>query len=129
MLKNQKNSIFTNKEIHKICKMMCEGKKPKLIIKELGIKDKKEKSRYSHVIEAILNKDAWKSISKNYDFRKYNENKRQVLDKKIVEEICKLLENNNSLKEINEKLNVSIHVIYKIKVRKNWKNISKNYKW
>ena len=58
----------TNEDVHKICKLMEEGKSNKEIIDIFGITGKKKRERFRGVIKHIRARKTWVPISRNYKF-------------------------------------------------------------
>lgn len=64
-----RNSIFTEKDIHKVCSMMEKCKTVRETLKLLKIK--KNKDKYARLIYGILAESMWADISCNYDFSSF----------------------------------------------------------
>ena len=61
-------ATLTNKQVHKICKLMQDGYSNKDIIKYFGIADKCKKEKFRGVLKHIRSRKTWKPISNNYEF-------------------------------------------------------------
>lgn len=84
----------------------------------------------------IKNGKRWKSISKNYDFSKYDKcsraskgssNGSSKINESIAEQICMRLCNTESPTEIAKVLNVSRRTVYGIRKRESWTHVSCKY--
>lgn len=106
---------------------------------QLGTYDIKTINKMTHVsignILKIKSGQTWKHVSKEYDFSNYKFTRGRVGNKnacgKITENqaelICGMLERRYTCNEISESIGVSRSIVYHIKCRHTWKNISKNF--
>lgn len=121
------SSKMSEKEIHKICKLLEENKiKVKDIPKKIG------GNCTIKIVQNILYNNSWSQISSQYDLSKHTieENHgKSKLTKKQVTKICKLLQDTNlNYKEIALKVGgCTIHDVNHIKNKFTWKSISDNY--
>lgn len=131
------NSIFTNEEVHEICRMLSEGVPIKTIVKimEEKIYPRKYSYRMSDIIYQILHRIIWTSVSKDYVFHDYS---RIHLNSEQVHLACKALEDGYSYDTIIDIVlgmqNCDDHkrerikeTLYNIKRGKSFTNISSNY--
>lgn len=131
------NSIFTNKEVHEICRMLSEGVPIKTIVKimEEKIYPRKYSYRMSDIIYQILHRIIWTNVSKDYVFHDYS---RIHLNSEQVHLACKALEDGYSYDTIIDIMlgmqNCDDHkrerikeTLYNIKRGKSFTNISSNY--
>ena len=112
---------YSKKKIKKICKLLMQGLSNKDICKILNVP--------KHLVSDIKNKRVWKSVVKDYEFPK----KKNYSDE-FINDICKLIDNGNSTKEIKKKLNLPNiqkynDLIKNIKNNGYYSYISKNYKF
>ena len=111
------HSTLTKKNVRDICEVLSSGN---YTYDSLS----KKYNCAPETIRAILIGKTWKRISSGYVFKL-----KRRLDEKDAHQACKFLEEGYSPEEIGKILNCSKEVIKRIKYRKNWKNISKNYKF
>lgn len=121
------SSKLSNKDVHKICKLLEENKLkateiPELIGPHCTIK----------MVQNILYNNTWPIISKNYDLSKHTieENHgKSKLTKEKVHEICKLLETTTlSYQKISDIVGgCTKHDVNHIKNGYTWTSISKEY--
>ena len=90
----------TNELVNKICQLIDDGMTPRDIREYLHLPDTKSNRQF---IIDIRRKKSWTSISKNYKFYNYNENKNfKIYNVKFIKGICKLLDENKTHKEITD---------------------------
>lgn len=121
---------MTNEQVHQICKLLECGYKSKHIVDLLSLSN--EKYNIDYIVASIASKRAWTSISNNYNIP---DNKQVYLfTDKQVNDICSLLEQKKTAKEILNLLSIENNDrnregIGTIKRRITYKRISKNYNW
>ena len=120
-LKGEKSvrTKLNNKKVKKICRDIEKGKLSlKEITRKYGI------PRY--ILDNILYRKTWISISYKYDFSRRECDK--IINKKTVIKICKDIESNKySLQKVADMNGVKFHIVKSIFYRQTWKNISKDY--
>ena len=119
------NSIYSNEQIHGVCKML---ESRIYSYNDIMNKFKVKKG----LISSIKRKKNWKDISNQYDIPKTYDrdvkNDKNLKSSKLIHEICKLLEEGNMKQcEISKLLNVSEKYISAIKHKKVAINISSKY--
>ena len=116
-------SIYTNKQIEKVCKLLESNK---YTVKEIS-----EKTDVStDTIYSIRTKNIWSEISKKYNIPKVQKISNTVYTNKQIEKVCKLLESNKyTVKEISEKTDVKKSTVNDILHKRRWQHISDNYKF
>ena len=111
-------NLMKEKDAHFICHCLEKG---------MGCTEIADKYGYPHSsIFQIKRGENWKRISKQYNFAKpvkYNE---KLTEEQVIE-ICKLLNEGNSIVAIHRARGYSKDVIGKIKAGKNWKHITCKY--
>lgn len=127
------NAKSNNLLIHKICELMEQGYLNKEIFKLLDIPI----NRYTKsLLTRIRTGKQWKEISKNYNIT--NKNTLRNNDTKLIESICQMLEKGYSHKQMRGKLGIPSDkdskrkfkcLVYGIKTRRNYKDISEKYHW
>lgn len=93
---------------------------------ELGFKNKEIRELLGVTKKTILNirdGNTWKSISCEYDFPR----ERSLLTKDKVIKICELLQEGKRTIDVANETGYPYHAIQKIKKRKTWHEITKNY--
>ncbi len=119
-----------NETVHKICKMISEGKRNIEIINELGLPNDQHGKG---LITRIRTGRSWKDITQAYDFIKTGSLKK--VPDEVIHEICKLLEHNYPVGEIFKEVGL-VHgyqyprfkgLVYDIRTGKCHRSISKNY--
>lgn len=117
---------FTNDEIIQICEYMKAGFTSKYITDKFDIKDRE-------LLSDIRNKRRWAHVTKDYTFDKYDmsgENNPSAKYKETdIHTICKELSKGTKPIDIHKKYGYSIDIISKIKRRKNWHIITKQYNY
>lgn len=119
-------SIYTEKQIHQVCKLLQANKLPKPKISE-------ETGVAIYTIDKILQGKKWRAVSKDYDLSKYDRKSintgstpKYTVDQ--IEQVCKLLEeNNNTMIEISQITGVRFYTIADIKRKRTWTRISNKY--
>lgn len=126
---NKPNSIYTEKQVHAVCKMLEEGKGQKEISETLNVA--------ISLINSIKFSGKWKYISSQYNIDSTNKLPKRKKDgspnsAKLtingVENICKLMMKNISDKDIAKLYNVSKGTISDIRLGTSWRNITSKYK-
>lgn len=119
---------YSDKTIHKICKMIQDGYLNSEISKEVGVSNS--------YISSIRNREWRKDISEKYNWDIISlDNKRgsntynATIDENIARKICKMIQDGYKNKEISDKLNIPRYIIKNIRNRRNWKHVSKYFKW
>jgi len=115
---NHYHSIYSDKQIHEVCKLLVKKIPMNEIVKITGVANS--------TIRKIKEGENRKDISKLYDidkspyyYTKYTKNQ--------IHSICKLLENHVSMKLITSILNIDKHLIRSIIHGGTWKSISSQY--
>lgn len=125
---NANGSIYSDKEIHEVCKLLETGKFLNTEISEItGVN--------ISVISKVKCKECWTHISNQYNIKKPVKNAKGSLSasskysENQIHKVCKLLElGNKTMTEISKETNVGYDMIYRIKTGKNWLEISSKYK-
>ena len=131
------NSLFTNDQVHEICRMLSEGVCIKVIasIMEKAIYPKKASCKMTDIIYQILSGNTYKSISKDYVFHDYS---RIHLTDDEVRDVCIALSIGKSYDFIiDEVLDMGYcdktererlkETMYRIKTGKSFTRISSEY--
>ena len=128
------NSKVTNELVHQICKMMEDGYLNKDIIKILSLENT---TYYKSLLTRIRVGAEWKSISSQYNI--INKNTLRKNSEEYIEDICKLISQGHSLKEMRTILNIDNNnetekakfkkLVWFIRTRKCYKDISQKYSW
>lgn len=113
--------------IHDICKMLEDGELPITeIARRAGV-------NYS-VPYGIKNYGNHRDISIQYDIENHlsvKENYAPIISRKLgeheVHEVCRLLEKNLTVLQVHERTRISTSIIYRIKERKAYVSVAKNY--
>lgn len=128
------NATLTNEQVRFICASLQDGKSIKFIESELGDTNSKNLRRE---INAIKERKAWNSISKDYTFPEGNE-RNKFTDNEVFT-ICKMLENGYNYKEILTALGIDVailnphelsnfnDIISNIRIGRYYRNISENF--
>lgn len=127
------NAKVDNDQVHKICKLMESGYLNRDIVKLLELpKDDYTKA----LLTRIRTGKEWKSISSQYNI--INKNTLRKNDEKFVEDICKLIEKGYSVSDMRKILELSTNpkdkrrfksLVWAIRKRKSYKDISEKYSW
>lgn len=127
------NSKISNEKVHIICHLLEIGKSNTDIIQEVGLK----KNGYStSLITRIRNGSEWKSISSQYNITVKN-SLRQTPDDVVIE-ICEMLSKGYSLAKMRNVMGIDNddkskkkfkNLVTSIRLRRSFKDISKNYNW
>ena len=114
-------AVTCDEDAHEICRLLEKGYRMSDVskmtgfnlqfVKRLKISDIK---KYEH-------------ITKSYDFSKLSSFKQT--DRETIENICKLIQQGKTNYAIGDELSVCRKVVERIKNRKSYKEISKNYTW
>lgn len=130
---NAPNAQTTNLFVEKICELMEQGYYNKEIMKILDM----EKNAYTKsLLTRIRTGKEWKEISKKYNIT--NKNTLRNSDTELIKSICEMLSKGYPLKQMRNTLGISDDkeskrkfkcLVYGIKTRRNYKDISKNYVW
>lgn len=125
------NAKVSNIKVEMICKYMEEGFSNKDILSKLNFDNNRY---YKALLTSIRTGSKWKSISSKYNIENKNTLRRNTPE--FVEEICKLLEKSYSIKEMRKELNIPDvdkekfkKLVWFIRTRKTYKDISINYVW
>lgn len=137
-VENVRHSMFTIKtrdtlwnpnEIHSICKMIESGFSSREIYNNKWICEKISYDSFKVLIHHLINHTKyWVDISSKYNLDNWNSISKIYSDD-LVHQICRLLENGISQKEIETQLNVPLKYISSIKNRTARVNISKHYQF
>lgn len=114
---NKALRTISDNTIHEICKRLQNGETRTSISRDMNIS--------IAIINSIRSGQGYQDIAQYYTFPNLSPH----LSKDKIKEICLMLENHYTTKEIIDKLGVDKHTIYNIKNRKRHIKISKNYKW
>lgn len=123
---NNSQSVYSNEQIHHVCKMLEENKNTKT---EISIKT----GVAIFTIDSILRNKKWKHISSLYDISRYNVKAKNTgsipkFTNEQIHDVCKLLEDKKyTTREINKLTGVNYYTICDIRKHKSWKSISKQY--
>jgi NUMOD4 motif. len=113
----------SDNHIHKICKMLEQEYSYGYISEKLNI------PRY--LPGAITRRGVYYHIASQYkipNFRKYDHKiSPRITNIDLIHNICKLLSEYKTNAEIVKELNVKNHIVQNIRIRLNWKHISKDY--
>lgn len=126
---NNGMSIWTNEQVHKLCKALEDGNSYSDALILAGLPNT-ENNRFN--VSHIVQRKRWKSIS---NFYKLPMPKSTNDYNPYIKDICRLLSEGNSIKDIIIELNINgnydniRNVIKNIKNRKTYTNISKDYNW
>lgn len=121
-------SVLNKTKVFDICALLSEG--------NIRIKDIASKVGVStESVIKIKNHYNWKRVTEKYDFSSYRFNRglpgesnpNAKLSEATANCICEMLVNKISVKEISDKLGVSIHCVRNIKYKKTWKHLTKSY--
>lgn len=127
------NSKVENALVHKICQFMEDGYKNIQIIKRLDLDNN---SYFKSLLTRIRTGKQWKEISSQYNIN--NKNTLRNTDIEYIDSICQMIEKGYSLKQMRANLGIPDTAIYKrrfkslvygIRMRKNYKDISDKYTW
>ena len=119
-----------NETVHKICKMISDGKKNIEIITALGLPNDQHGKG---LITRIRTGRAWKDISSKYDFIKTGSLKK--VPDELIHTVCRYLEKKYPLKQIVEAIGITTpseyhrlkSLVYDIRTGRCHKEISKQY--
>ena len=123
------NSVYTDEEIHRVCKLLSEGKHVKEAAKLAGVPES--------CVRSVKYLGKWKHIASLYDIPKVGDIPRHVpntpshsakLSESDVHEICKMLVNGSSYKDIASRWNISKATIASIRNGRAWNYIAKTMK-
>lgn len=123
-------SKFSKKTVHDVCKLLEKGYSNKEISIKLHLEEKYncEYEVVKGFIKSIKSKRAWVWVSDNYDIPEPKKMKSN--DKKLIEKICLLIQENYNNDHILDKLKLEDRdrkLIGRIRRKKAWVEISKNY--
>ena len=114
------NSVYSNKQIKKVCKHLEENK--------LSMREISKKTLVSYtVVKQIRNHIIWNDISKDFNIDNYSIDTKEKFTSEQIHRVCKLLSENVKQSDISEITGIpyaTIHAIFKRKIRT---NISKDY--
>ena len=123
------NAIYTDKQVHEVCKLLEFGKHVKEVSEILGVDE--------WLPRAIKYNGRWKHISSQYnipragEISKFNTNekyKSAKLTEEQVHQVCKLLQDGNTSREVSKITGIKESTISPIRLGKAWVYISKTYK-
>lgn len=134
---NNVTSKFKNEQIHEICKLMEQGIPYPIILQSLDIEVSEQNL---NILTKIRCRKLWNGISVQYNIpNKEYRSDFIIYTEMEIRKICKLLEQGLDNKEISNIMNIDTsnyksydkfrHFIKRIKERKSYTEISKNYKW
>lgn len=110
---------YSDEQIHILCRYMEQGFRNKDLASMTGIHPSK--------VSMIRNGLAYQHISCEYTIEVSKRGNRISTDK--ILDICKMLQDGLSPREISMKLNVGYQTVRYIKRRETYQDISKNFKW
>ena len=122
------NSVYTNKQVHEVCRLLELGKQPKEVSETVGVP--------VNLVNSIKYYGKWKSISSQYNIPKANELPRTkthyhntgiIYSEDIVRKACDMLSAGKTNAEVSKTLNIGEATISNIRNGKRWKNISSEY--
>ena len=120
--------VYSEDQIHQVCKLLVDRKKTISDIEKITGVDKS-------TVADIASKRRWSKISSKYNFpssfiRKGEDNHNNLHTEAQIRQVCKLLEDSKqSAINISETTGVSINTIHDIMFGKSWKHISSQYKF
>lgn len=113
-------ATITDGEATEICELLAEGKRPKEVSEITGIREK--------VVRHIYHGEAWKQLTKNYEFPEYEGPKPYDYSDDVIKDVCDLIqEGKKNNREISEIAGVSERYISDIKTKKRRLDISSDY--
>ena len=115
---NSVNSIYTEKDIHVVCKLLEQGYINKDISDATGVK--------THTVSLIRSGNSWRHISSKYNIPK----KSRTLSNSTVMWICKMLEKKLTTRQIlslSTNPKITLHLIKDIRSGRIYKDISKEF--
>lgn len=115
----QANRILTEEQVEEICKRLENGERPKDICKDYGVKEM--------AIKKIAKGITWRFISENYNI--HPKNYKFKITEEQAEEICRRLSRGEKARKIAEIVGTTEGNIRNIIKGRNWKWISKKYKF
>ena len=113
-------AILNDLDVVQIYQRLQLGEKSKALAKEFGVE--------ATAISKIKRKELWKHITDSLDDI-YIKPKSQKMDEDKVHLICKMLVDNILPTPVAEELNVPVDLVYDIKRRKGFKQITSLYEW
>lgn len=117
---NSHLATITDGEATEICELLAEGKRPKEVSEITGIGEK--------IVRHIYHGEAWKQLTKNYEFPEYEGPKPYCYSDDIIRDVCDLIqEGKKNNREISEITGVSERYIGDIKTKKRRLDISSDY--
>lgn len=124
---NTRENLWNPNEIHSICKMIQDGLTTREIYNNDWISEKLSYDSLKVLVHHLINHTKfWVDISSKYNLSNWNSISKKYSDE-TIHEICRLLENGKSPKEIEDQLNVPLKYISSIKTRSARKDISSAY--
>ena len=125
------NSAYTDEQIEKVCELLQDGGfTNKEIAKLTGVSTAMVSMvKIGKVRCQQSEKYKWKTIK--FEDKKGENHNMVKINKKIVIEICELLSQGMSSKNIAEELGAPVTkaIVNNIKFRKSWTDVSKDYEW
>ena len=116
---NHPHSLFTNDQVHQICKLLSEGYPVSEIARRFNVTPA--------VIQNIKGKRNYNRISMQYDIPETINNKNSKLPDEMVHKICQMLVDGKGITDICKTLNVGRHIVNDIKSKRNYTKISDLY--
>lgn len=113
-------ALLNEDDVAIIYKRLQAGEKSKDLAKEFGVE--------RTAISKIKRKELWKHVTDSLDDI-YIKPKSQKMDEIVVHEICKRLVDNILPTPIAKELNVPVDLVYDIKRRRGFKQITSLYEW
>ena len=114
------DAIYTNDQIHEVCKLICEGKGNTEIEKLTNV------SR--DAVDNIRARRQWKHIGDQYDFESVKWYPGKRVSEEDARKICELLQEGFTAPQIREKLpHVTLNSIYKLKSGSSSSGVTSQY--
>lgn len=104
-------TIYTNEQIHRVCMLLEKGFSPEQIKKILVDLPEDGDTPFNHICTGIKAGTRWKHIAKNYNLNTNNRN----LGSDLIHNVCRLLSQNKSSRDIALELHASFEEYEQIK--------------
>ena len=122
---NANSSVYTDAQIHQVCKLLEKGLKNTEISILTGVD--------VYVISKIKCKNCWQHISDQYNIAvpngiaKGSASASSKYTDKDIHMVCQMLKDGAKMVDISRATNVGYDMIYRIKTGKNWNHIASQY--
>lgn len=132
---NSNNTVFSENQVHQICKMMEQNIPYPQILENMGLPVEKH---LLDILTKIRTKKLWYSVSRNYNIpnKEYRTEAIHYSDE-VVNKICEFICQNMRYRDIAKELNINLetdkeydkfaHFVRRIKDKKTFSRISDNY--